>query len=133
MPTTTEERSRITARVPRVILGFFTLHICQLKTDNLPPSLARKFPREISGVKLGRLAVAKDRQRKGIGKILLVAALRKFHDVFESVGSIGLFVDAKDEAAKAYYEGFGFIPLPSNPLQLFLPLDSIRAALSKTA
>ncbi len=121
------------AAEPKEILGFFTLNICQLKTDHLPPGLARKLPREISGVKLGRLAVAKDRQRQGIGKMLLVAALRKFQDVFESVGSVGLFVDAKDETSKAYYEGFGFIPLPSNPLQLFLPLDSIQDALSKAS
>jgi len=38
-------------------------------------------------------------------------------------------VDAKDEAARAYYERFGFEALPDNPLQLFLPLAAIRKAL----
>lgn len=118
------------AAEPKEILGFFTLNICQLKTENLPSELACKLPREIPGVKLGRLAVSKNRQRQGMGKTLLVAAMGKFLEVFESAGGIGLFVDAKDEAAKAYYEGFGFVPLPSNPLQLFLPLASIRETLS---
>jgi hypothetical protein len=35
-------------------------------------------------------------------------------------------VDAKDNKAKAYYEQFGFIQLPDNPLELFLPLATLR-------
>ena len=64
--------------------------------------------------------------------MLLVAAMKKVQEVFLSAGGIGLFVDAKDETAKVYYEGFGFVPLPSNPLQLFLPLNSIQQALSQS-
>jgi len=37
-----------------------------------------------------------------------------------------LFVDAKDHAAKKYYEQFGFVPLPPDELELFLPLQTIR-------
>jgi ribosomal protein S18 acetylase RimI-like enzyme len=115
---------------PREVLGFFTLNICQLHSEALPPELARKLPREIAGIKLGRLAVATRRQRQGLGQILLVAAMRKVVEVFESAGGIGLFVDAKDAAARAYYEQFGFISLPDNNLQLFLPLGTLRKALA---
>jgi hypothetical protein len=55
--------------------------------------------------------------------------MKKVVEVFESAGGIGLFVDAKDEAAKAYYERFGFVALPENLMQLFLPLQTIRNAL----
>ena len=41
---------------------------------------------------------------------------------------IGFFVDAKDSGAALYYRKFGFIPLPDNPLELFLPIDTIRNA-----
>jgi len=61
--------------------------------------------------------------------MLLVAAMKKVIEVFESAGGVGLFVDAKDESAKAYYERFGFMPLPDNFLQLFLPLQTLRKAL----
>ena len=57
--------------------------------------------------------------------------MKKFVEVFESVGGIGLFVDAKDEAARAYYERFGFVPLSDNPLQLFLPLQTIQDVLQQ--
>ena len=35
--------------------------------------------------------------------------LSRAHDreVFESAGGLGLFVDAKDDAARTYYERFG--------------------------
>jgi len=119
-----------TAAEPRPILGFFTLNICQLRAEQLPPELVRKLPREVSGLKLGRLAIARDRQRQGLGGVLLVAAMRKVIEVFESAGGIGLFVDAKDEAARSYYERFGFIPLSDEPLQLFLPLQTLWEVLA---
>lgn len=114
---------------PRPILGFFSLNICQIKSEELAAAEATKLPRDVSGVRLGRLAVAKELQRQGIGKTLLVAVMRKVLETFDSAGGIGLFVDAKDDEAKRYYEQFGFVPLPSNELQLFLPLKTIQEAL----
>jgi ribosomal protein S18 acetylase RimI-like enzyme len=116
---------------PKPILGFFSLNLCQVKSDELPPEEAKKLPRVVSGVRLGRLAVAKELQRQGIGGALLAAAMTKFMEIFEIAGGIGLFVDAKDQNAKRYYELFGFVPLPSNELQLFLPLKSIKDALAE--
>jgi len=50
--------------------------------------------------------------------------------VAEHLGIIGFFVDAKDVEAAMYYKQFGFIPLPDNSLELFLPLATIRQAFS---
>ena len=118
------------AVVPKPVLGFFTLNLCQIKSESLSPPTARKLPRDVSGVRLGRLAVAKPCQRQGLGRTLLVAAMGKFIEIFNSAGGIGLFVDAKDQNAKRYYEQFGFVPLPSNELELFLPVKTIQEALA---
>ena len=118
---------------PKPVVGFFSLNLCQIKSESLSPAQAGKLPRDISGVRLGRLAVRKDCQRQGIGKILLAAAMGKFIEIFHAAGGIGLFVDAQDQAAKRYYEQFGFIPMPSNELELFLPVKTIQEALSSTA
>jgi len=99
-------------------------------SESLAPGEAKKLPRDVSGVRLGRLAVAKAHQRQGIGRTLLVAAMEKFMEIFNTAGGIGLFVDAKDQDAKRYYEQFGFVPMPSNELQLFLPVKTIREALT---
>jgi GNAT superfamily N-acetyltransferase len=118
------------AAEPKSIAGYFTLNLCQLRAEHLPAEVAHRLLREVAGVKLGRLAVAATRQRQGSGRLLLVAAMKKFVEVFDSAGGIGLFVDAKDSEAKAYYERFGFVSLPDTPLLLFLPLQSIRDALA---
>lgn len=121
------------AATPKPIIGFFSLNICQIKSESLTPQEAKKLPRDVAGVRLGRLAVSKAWQRQGIGKVLLVAAMGKFIEIFNSAGGIGLFVDAKDQDAKRYYEQFGFVSLPSNELELFLPVKTIQEALNAQA
>jgi len=118
------------AATPKPIVGFFSLNICQIKSESLTLQEAKKLPRDVAGVRLGRLAVAKANQRQGIGKTLLVAAMGKFIEIFNSAGGIGLFVDAKDQDAKRYYEQFGFVSLPANELALFLPFKTIQEALN---
>ena len=117
------------ATAPKLIVGFFSLNICQIKSESLTAAEAKKLPRDVSGIRLGRLAVSKAHQQQGFGKILLIAAMRKFIEIFNTAGGIGLFVDAKDHGAKQYYEKFGFISLPSNELELFLPVKTIQEAL----
>ena len=118
------------ASEPKTILGFFSLNVCQIKSESLPAEEAKKLPRDASGIRLGRLAVAKAYQRQGIGKTLLAAAMGKFIEIFNTAGGIGLFVDAKDHEAKRYYEQFGFVSLPSNELGMFLPVKTIQEALA---
>ena len=115
---------------PKPILGFFSLSLCQIKSEMLSADDARRLPREVAGIRLGRPGVAKEHQRQGIGKTLLVSAMENFMQIFRIAGGIGLFVDAKDDAAKHYYEQFGFVSLPSHELQLFLPVKTIQQALA---
>lgn len=60
---------------PKPILGYFALNLCQLKAESLAPAQASKLPRDVAGVRLGRLAVAKAFQQQGLGKTLLIAAM----------------------------------------------------------
>jgi ribosomal protein S18 acetylase RimI-like enzyme len=117
------------ASEPKPILGFFSLNLCQIMSESLSPDEAKKLPRKVPGVRLGRLAVARPLQGQGLGKILLVGAMNKFMEIFNTAGGIGLFVDAKDQKAKSFYEHFGFEPLPHNELELFLPVATIQEAL----
>ena len=118
------------AQEPKAILGFFSLNLCQIKSETLTTEEARRLPRDVSGVRLSRLAVARSLQRQGIGKLLLIGAMGKFMEIFDAAGGIGLFVDAKDQEARRYYEQFGFVSLPSNELELFLPVRTIQVALA---
>ena len=113
------------AATPKPVLGFFTISLCQVLGQQLPAKWAKKLPEQIPAMRLGRLAVARSQQGAGCGKTLLVEALHRIARVAEIAGGIGLFVDAKDEAAAAFYARFGFEPT-SAPLTLFMPTETIR-------
>ena len=36
-----------------------------------------------------------------------------------------IIVDAKDEKSKSFYEQYGFIPFPRQPLRLFIPVKTV--------
>ncbi len=111
---------------PSVIIGFFTLTLCEVQVDSLPPRWAKKYPDVVPGVKLARLAVSKKFQKLGWWSILLVEAMKRAKVIADNAGVIGLFVDAKSLEVKKYYERFGFEGTEENPLLLFLPLSTIN-------
>jgi GNAT superfamily N-acetyltransferase len=116
---------------PKAIFGFFTLAASEGIKDDLPPEFAKRFPARIPAVVLARLAVDARQQGKGYGGILIAETLSRIASLSEQLGIAGLFVDAKDVAAAAFYRKFGFSSLISNPLRLFLPLGSIVRLVGK--
>lgn len=76
--------------------------------------------------------------RRTDGGDLLADALTRIAAAAESIGIAVVMLDVLDDGnvelvAKrtALYEGYGFTPLPSNPLRLFLPIATVRALLDK--
>ena len=65
--------------------------------------------------------------------MLLMEAIHRTVLISEQGGGIGLFVDAKDGSARSFYEHYGFLALPGNPLRLFLPIQTLRAITADTA
>ena len=106
---------------PDRICGYYALTLAELENRHLPETWRKKLPRRIPGVRLGRLAVDKHYQGKGLGELLLVDALTRAQRIYAEAGGIGLFVDAIDEQAAGFYQRFGFDASPDNPLLLFLP------------
>ena len=98
---------------------------CEILTEELPEDLARKLPRKIPGIRLGRLAVDSSSQGQGLGEHLLMDAIERSRRVLEHIGVHALFVDAKDERAAAFYRKYGFRPLPDDPLRLELRIAGL--------
>ena len=118
---------------PRRILGFYTLSPASIEFAQVPGAISRGLGRYQVGVfRLGRLAVDQRNGRLGLGKQLLMAAGRRCIAVAEQVGGVALLIDAKDEQAAAWYEGFGALRLLDAPLSLVLSLSTLRAALRPT-
>jgi len=80
--------------------------------------------------RLGRLAVDRSVQGRGLGGKLLLAAGERALLVAEQVGGVALMIDAKNARAAAWYASFGAVPLDDTPLTLLLPMKTIEAAIA---
>lgn len=111
------------------IIAYMTLTVCEIYARDIPHTWKKKYPQKIPAAKLARLAVSTAYQRKGYGELLIIDAMQKTLEVSNAMGVAGLFVDAKHEQAKNYYNQFGFISLPEQLENLFLPLSTLAKSL----
>lgn len=108
------------------VIGYYSLSACSLDAENLPEDRRTRLPQyPLPVALLGRLAIASSHHREGIGSVLLADALSRVSQASQVMAVYALLVDALDERAADFYQQFGFIPLPSQPLKLFLPMDSV--------
>ena len=107
---------------PQHLTGFYTLSAGSVSCSSLPASIARKLPRyPVPVAMIGRLAVDKKFQGKGLGSILLADACQKISQASAVLAVAGIIVDAKDDAAISFYKNFGFIPLQGQTCRMLLP------------
>ena len=111
------------------IIGYYSLSAHSVLRDNLPANHRLGYYNNLPFLLLGRLAVDKKYQGQGYGDILIYHAFKTTLHAAESIGLLGIIVDAKDEKAASFYEGFGFIRSLGNPNRLFLPLSAIKSLL----
>jgi GNAT superfamily N-acetyltransferase len=89
--------------------------------------LAQKLPKHPIPVALiGRLAVTHPAQGCGIGKMLLIDAIKRTLSVGDQIAIYAMVVDAVNGNARGFYEQFGFVRLSDNSSRLFLPLKSFE-------
>ena len=112
-----------TAGETDAVLGFYTLSALSIDLASLPAELSRKLPRHpVPCALIGRLAVDRSAQGRGMGRLLVADAVKRVVAAGETVAMHALIVDAANDAAKRFYQGFGFLPLTDDPMRLFLPL-----------
>ena len=113
---------------PGRIAGYYTLSAAEVVTAELPEAMTRKLPRyhSLPATLLGRLARDLAFRGQGIGELLLMHALSTVAEVTERMATTAVVVDAKDEAAKAFYMKYEFVPFPLNPMRLYLSTKTIR-------
>ena len=103
------------------VFGFYAVSLAELVSTNLPVQYRKRLPAKVPVFRLGRLATAKSRERKGIGEYLLFDAIDRVTHVAKDIGGIGLVVNAKPSAV-SFYNRYGFEQMADHPQNLFLLL-----------
>lgn len=112
------------------VWGYYSLSAGQIERASIPPKLAKSLPKyPIPAIVLARLAVDETMKGQSLGRRLLVDSFQRCLVVGEQIGIHAVFVKAIDTGAAEFYQHFGFIPLLDSPLELYLPLATLRGAL----
>lgn len=113
------------------IAGYYTLSAASIPLVDLPPEVVSRLPRHptLPAVRIGRLAVDHDYQKRRLGELMLIDAIRRTSQ--DSAAAFALLVDAIDDHAAAFYRCYGFLPIAGSNRTLFLPLATAHESLRK--
>ncbi len=99
------------------IQGYYTLSNNGIPLSSFPEQIRKKLPGSYVSIPttlLGRLAIDISCQRTGLGKILLIDALKRSYELSKEIGSFAVVVDPINNEAERFYEKYDFIKLPDS-------------------
>jgi len=117
------------------ILGYYALNAHSLSDDDLPADLTRNAPPHgsIPAIYLSMIAVDQRYQSQGLGHVLLWNALSRSRAAADQIGLKAVILDVIEDGGaeitakrRAFYERMGFQPMPSQPLRMFINIETIR-------
>jgi GNAT superfamily N-acetyltransferase len=109
------------------VVGYYALASGAITVGSSVGRFRRNMPDPIPVVVLGRLAIDRSQQGRGLGRALFRdCALRVAHAA-DIIGIRGIVVHAISEEAKAFYLALGFDAPPSEPMTLIVTLVDIRS------
>ena len=112
----------------RKVVGYYALASGAIAVASSVGRFRRNMPDPIPVAVLGRLAIDRAQQGRGLGRALFRdCALRVAHAA-DTIGIRGIVVHAISDQAKAFYQALGFDPSPAEPMTLMVTLADIRSA-----
>ncbi|WP_310134451.1 GNAT family N-acetyltransferase [Paraburkholderia terricola] len=111
------------------VLAYYALASGAVAVDAAPGRFRRNMPDPIPVVVLGRLAVDRSLQGRGVGRALMRDAGQRVLQAADAIGIRGLIVHALSTEAQTFYERIGFEPSPIDPMMLMVTLTDLQAAL----
>ena len=112
-----------------VVVGYYALASSAVAPAAAPGRFRRNMPDPVPVVVLGRLAVTRTHQGRGLGRALFQDAARRVIHASDAIGIRGLLVHALSDEAKAFYLGLGLDESPLEPMTLMCTVADLQAAL----
>ena len=108
------------------VWGYYTLAMGNVEFENLPSDFQQtegipKYPAPTALI--AQMGVDKEAQGQGLGKALLVNAIRRSVIASNDIGAVAVEVHAASDNARAFYEKYGFVQMQDSPNHLFLSMD----------
>ncbi len=114
-------------RARQEIAGYYALATGAIAHVEATGKVRRNTPDPVPVIILGRLAIASKFQGGGIGSALLRDAVLRIVQAAEIAGIRAILVHAISDQAKRFYEKYGFIPSPTDPMTLMITVaDAAR-------
>lgn len=107
------------------VVGYYALATGAISAQQATGRIRRNMPDPIPVMILGRLAVDKTFQSKGLGAALLRDAVLRTRQAADIVGVRAMLVHAISAEAKRFYERYGFTESPIDPMTLMLSLGDV--------
>jgi predicted N-acetyltransferase YhbS len=111
------------------VVGYYSLAAGSVLRSAATSKVRRNMPDPAPVVLLGRLAVDRAWQGKGLGADLLRDAVLRTLGAAESIGVRAMLVHAISDDAKTFYERHGFRPSPVEPMTLMITVDEAKRML----
>lgn len=108
--------------------GYYTLSNYSIPLSSFSKQIQQKLPKSYNAIPttlLGRLAIDKKHQGQGIGKILLIDALKRSFEIASEIDSFAVVVDPIDKEAEKFYEKNDFIKLPDSE-KMFIAIKTLQ-------
>jgi GNAT superfamily N-acetyltransferase len=110
----------------RRVIGYYALASGAIAVESSVGRCRRNMPDPIPVAVLGRLAIDRSQQGRGLGRALFRdGALRVAHAA-DTLGIRSVVVHAISDQAKAFYLALGFEASPAEPMTLMVTLADIR-------
>jgi GNAT superfamily N-acetyltransferase len=111
------------------VVGYYTLATGGVARSEVPGKIRHGLPNPVPVMLLGRLAVDARHQGQGLGPAMLKEAMQRTMAIAQAAGVRALLVHAIDDDAVTFYQRYGFILFPADSRTLFLPIETLIAAL----
>ncbi|MDP8243375.1 MAG: GNAT family N-acetyltransferase [Candidatus Hinthialibacter antarcticus] len=108
------------------IIGYYSICAHSVSRENLPENQKIGPYNDLPFLLLGRLAVDHNFQGKGYGDALIFHAFKTTLNAAETVGILGIVVDALNENVVSYYEGFGFMRLKGTQNRFVISISTMK-------